>query len=68
MSSKSGTYDCVVSAESREDAVEIALEALPKGCVLRDTNVRDVSSEHGKNSWQVTVKFARADPSGEYEN
>lgn len=68
MSSKGGSYDCVVSAETREDAVEIALEALPKGCVLRDTNVTDVSSEHGKNSWLVTVKFARAEADGEYEN
>ncbi len=68
MSGKGGSYDCVVSAESREDAVEIALEALPKGCVLRDTNVRDVASEHGKNSWQVTVKFARAEADGEFES
>lgn len=68
MSAKRGTYDSVVSAESADDAVEIALEALPKGSVLRKADVRDVSGEHGKNSWQVTVKFARAEASDDLEN
>lgn len=68
MSAKRGTYDSVVSAESAESAVEIALEALPKGCVLRGTDVRDVSDEQGPNSWQVTVKFARAKAGDDLEN
>lgn len=68
MSAKRGTYDSVVSAESAESAVEIALEALPKGCVLRATDVRDVSDEQGPNSWQVTVKFARAKAGDDLEN
>lgn len=68
MSLKRGTYESVVSARSPEEAIEIAIEALPKGSVLRTTDVADVASEHGKNSWQVTVKFARAEPGGDFES
>lgn len=66
MSRKRGTYESIVSADSESDAIEIALEALPKGSHAAGTKIVSAEAEHGPNSWLVTVRFVRPDLEGEY--
>ncbi len=51
-------YEALVSAKTPEEAVEIALEALPSGKRVVRTEALDVSAEEGPNSYRVTVVFA----------
>lgn len=66
MSRKRGTYESIVSAKSESEAIDIALEALPKGSRAADTQIISAEADHGPNSWQVTVKFVRRDLEGDY--
>jgi hypothetical protein len=51
-------YQALVSAKTREEAVEIASEAMsPEKRVLR-VEVEDVSAAEGPDSWRVTLWFA----------
>jgi hypothetical protein len=50
-------YEALVSARSREEAIEIAAEGLgPKQSVVR-TEVEDVSASEGPDSYRVTLWF-----------
>jgi hypothetical protein len=50
-------YQALVSAKTREEAVEIASEAMsPEKRVLR-VEVEDVSAAEGPDSWRVTLWF-----------
>jgi hypothetical protein len=50
-------YQALVSAKSREEAVEIASEAMsPEKQVVR-VEAEDVSGEEGPDSWRVTLWF-----------
>lgn len=51
-------YDSLVSASSREEAIEIASEALPAGKQPSRIEAVDVSEREGRDSWLVTVWFA----------
>lgn len=51
-------YESLVSASTRDEAIEIALEALPRGRQLVRTEAEDVSAEEGPNSFRVTVFYA----------
>lgn len=66
MSRKRGTYESIVSASSESEAVDIALEALPKGSRVADTQISNAESEHGPDSWLVTVKFVRTEAESDY--
>ena len=50
-------YDSLVSASSREAAVEIAAEALPAGCWMVYVEATDVAAQEGKDSWHVAIWF-----------
>ena len=60
MSRAGGTYDALVSASSAEEALEIALEGLPKGATLVSSTAVAVEDE-SEPTFQVTLKFKRAD-------
>jgi hypothetical protein len=66
MSARRGTFESLVSAADAGEAVKIAAEALPKGAEMTFSDAADVSSDHGPDSWFVTIKFKRAAPEGEY--
>ncbi len=53
-------YESLVSAKTREEALEIALEALPRGRTFVRGEIEDVSAEEGPNSYRVTVVFSGA--------
>lgn len=50
-------YESLVSASTRDEAIEIALEALPRGRHVVRTEAEDVSAEEGPNSFRVTVVY-----------
>jgi hypothetical protein len=54
---ESHRYDSLVSASSREEAIEIASEALPSGKRAARIEAVDVSAREGPDSWLVTVWF-----------
>ena len=50
-------YQALISARTREEAIEIAEEAIsPDKRVVR-VEAEDVSAEHGADSWRVTLWF-----------
>jgi len=51
-------YESLVSAKTREEALEIALEALPRGRTLVRSEIDDVSAEEGPDSYRVTIVFS----------
>ncbi len=51
-------YEALVSAKTRDEAVEIALEALPRGRTFVRSEVVDVSAEEGPDSYHVTIVFS----------
>jgi len=51
-------YESLVSASTRDEAIEIALEALPRGRHVVRTEAEDVSADEGPNSFRVTVVYA----------
>jgi hypothetical protein len=51
-------YDALVSARSKQAAVEIAAEALPAGCSIVYVEASDVALREGKDSWHVAIWFA----------
>jgi hypothetical protein len=53
-------YEALVSARTRDEAIEIAAEALPARAKLTRAEARDVAESEGKDSWLVTLWFAPA--------
>ena len=51
-------YEALVSAKTRDEAIEIALEAMPRGRSLVRSEAEDVSAEEGPDSYRVTVVFS----------
>jgi len=50
-------YQALVSARTREEAIEIASEAMsPEKQIVR-VEAEDVSAREGPDSWQVTLWF-----------
>jgi hypothetical protein len=50
-------YEALVSAKTREEAIEIASEAMsPEKQIVR-VEAEDVSAHEGPDSWQVTLWF-----------
>ena len=59
------TYEALVSASSREEAIEIAAEGLgPNRRVVR-VEVSDVSATEGPDSYRVTLWFVGGGRRGE---
>lgn len=56
-SGHAGKYEVLVSAETAEEAIEIAAEGLPKGAELLKGEAEDVSARHGPESWYVRLAF-----------
>jgi len=56
----------VVSALSEAEAIDIALESLPKGSRAAETTATYAEATYGPDSWLVKVKFVRDDVEGEY--
>ncbi len=50
-------YEALVSAKTPDEAVEVAMEALPRGRVLVRHEVEDVSESEGPGSYRVTLVF-----------
>lgn len=50
--SRHGSYRMVVSADTAQEAIEIAAEALPPGAELLDS-----SASRTDENWTVTMKF-----------
>ena len=48
MTHRNTRYEALVSADSAEQAIEIASEALPKLSVLATSEAVDASDEHGR--------------------
>jgi len=51
-------YEALVSARTREEAIEIASEALPRGRTPTRVECVDVSAREGPDSWLVTLWFS----------
>jgi hypothetical protein len=51
-------YEALVSARTREEAIEIAAEALPARTKVTRAEARDVADEEGQDSWLVSLWFA----------
>jgi len=51
-------YDSLVSARSREAAIEIAAEALPAGMDIVHVEATDMAAHEGRDSWQVAIWFS----------
>ena len=51
-------YESLVSAKTREEAIDIALEALPRGRTFVRAEVEDVSAVEGPDSYHVTIVFS----------
>ena len=60
MTSRNTRYEALVSADSADEAIAIASEALPKYAVLATSEAWDVSAEHGPNSWMVRLGYQGA--------
>lgn len=52
-------YDALVCAADANEALEIASEATPRGCRVLESEIRDVSAEHGPGTWLVCLKFSK---------
>jgi len=50
-------YESLVSARTREEAIDIATEALPRGKSATRIEAVDVADREGPDSWLVTVWF-----------
>lgn len=50
-------YQALVSAKTREEAIEIASEAMSPDKTVVRTLAEDVSAEEGPDSWRVTLWF-----------
>ena len=53
-------YEALVSAQSRDEAIEIAAEATPRGKRIARAEAQDVAATEGEDSWLVTLWFADA--------
>lgn len=53
-------YEALVSARTRDEAIEIAAEALPARATMTRSEASDVSEREGKDSWLVTLWFTPA--------
>jgi len=51
-------YEALVSAKTREEAIEIAAEALPPNRQLTRVEAIDVAEREGADSWLVTLWFS----------
>jgi hypothetical protein len=58
-------YEALVSAASREQAIEIALEAMAPDKTIVSTHAEDVSASEGPGSYRVTVVFRGGARKGE---
>ena len=67
MSRLRGTFESIVSASDAQSAIDIAAEAIPTGADMTSSEAEDVSGQFGKDSWQVTIKFKRQAPEGDFE-
>lgn len=50
-------YEALVSAKSREEAIDIAAEALPENKQISRVEAQDVADREGPDSWLVTLWF-----------
>ena len=50
-------YQALVSARTREEAIEIASEAMSPEKQVVQVEAEDVSAEEGPDSWRVTLWF-----------
>jgi hypothetical protein len=57
MTDRNTRYEALVSADSAEEAIGIAAEALPKQSVLATSTAWDASAEHGPGSWMVRLTY-----------
>ena len=53
-------YEVLVSASTRDEAIEIASEAVPRGKRVTRAEARDVAETEGDDSWLVTLWFGDA--------
>jgi hypothetical protein len=53
-------YEALVSAESSDEAIEIASEAMPRGKRIARAEAKDVAATEGEHSWLVTLWFVDA--------
>lgn len=53
MSSKRGSYQVEVDARDEEEAVAVAAEGLPRGVVLKSSEVRKLD----EGGFEVTIRF-----------
>lgn len=51
-------YEALVSARTREEAIEIAAEALPAGARITRMEAENVADREGPDSWVITLWFA----------
>lgn len=51
-------YQALVSAKTREEAIEIASEAIPDGKTITRVSAENVADREGADSWLVTLWFA----------
>jgi|GEM_PF-4627554 len=58
MSRNRGTYEVLVAADTKEEAIAIASEAMPKGAELVSSEAVRVKDEE-ETTFQVTLKFRR---------
>ncbi|MET0285787.1 MAG: hypothetical protein ABW352_15005 [Polyangiales bacterium] len=47
-----------MSAKTREEAIEIASEAIPAGKTIERVSAENVADREGEDSWLVTLWFA----------
>ena len=60
MTDRNTRYEALVFADSAEEAIEIAAEALPKQSVMATSKAWDASAEHGAKSWMVRITYKAA--------
>lgn len=51
-------YQALVSAKTRDEAIEIASEAIPAGRAITRVGAENVADREGEDSWLVTLWFA----------
>jgi hypothetical protein len=51
-------YQALVSAKTREEAIDIASEAVPAGKSITRVHAENVADREGEDSWLVTLWFA----------
>jgi hypothetical protein len=57
-------YQALVSAKTRDEAIEIASEAIPMGKTITRVSAENVADREGEDSWLVTLWFAGGMRSG----